>query len=121
LFYCPGSSVHAVAQTAQQREAHVADLQYSLQLLTGLGRELTALADAVEGSAPGTRWNADEVGHHRVVDALHDFAGNWDDNRAELTKSLRAVGKMATDSAETFRQVDDELAGEIEGIVQGGR
>lgn len=98
----------------------MADLQYSLQLLTGLGRELRGLADGMEAAA-GTRWDAGEVGHRRVSDALGEFAGSWDDRRSQLTASLRAVGDMAVDSAETFQQVDDELAAEIEGIVEGGQ
>lgn len=96
------------------------DLQYSLELLTGLGRELRGLADGLEGAA-GTRWDAEEVGHRRVAEALGEFAGSWDDKRSQVTKSLRAVGDMATDSAQTFQQVDDELAAEIDGIVEGGQ
>lgn len=98
----------------------MSDLQYSLQLLTGLGRELRGLADGMEDVA-STRWDAEEVGHRRVADALGEFAGSWDDQRSKLTASLRAVGDMATDSGETFQRVDDELAAEIEGIAEGAQ
>jgi hypothetical protein len=109
---------HGTRVDGRQR---VGGLQYSLELLTGLGRELRGLADGLEGAAGGICWDADEVGHRRVSDALGEFAGSWDDKRWKLTTSLRAVGDMAVDSAETFQQVDDELAAEIEGIVEGGR
>lgn len=95
----------------------MADLAYSLELLNGLGVELAGLADALEGTAPRTSWDAEEIGHRRVADALEDFAGSWDDQRELLTRSLRAVGEMATSSAETFAQVDDELAGKVTEIL----
>jgi hypothetical protein len=110
--------LHGTRVDGRQR---VGDLQYSLQLLTGLGRELRGLADGMEGAVAGTRWDSGEVGHRRVADALGEFAGSWDDQRSKLTTSLRAVGDMAVDSAETFQQVDDELAAKIEGIVEGGQ
>lgn len=94
------------------------DLQYSLQLLTGLGRELTGLADAMDGTTSGTRWDAEEVGHRRVADALDHFSGNWDDKRELLTRSLREVGEMANGSAETFREVDEELAAKVRDILE---
>jgi hypothetical protein len=96
------------------------DLQYSLQLLTGLGSELGSLADAMDGTGPDTRWDREDVGHRRVADALQHFAGSWDDRRELLTRSLREVGEMATASAETFRDVDEQLAAEVRGILEGG-
>lgn len=94
------------------------DLQYSLQLLTGLGHELHGLARDMNGSSVMTRWDPEEVGHRRVADALDHFAGNWDDKRELLTRSLTEVGDMAVASAETFAEVDNELAAEVRGILE---
>jgi predicted protein tyrosine phosphatase len=96
----------------------MADLSYSLELLNGMGRELTALADALEGNTQRTSWDAEEVGHRKVSDALEDFADSWDDRRELLTKALRDVGRMATDSATTFKEIDDELAADVRGIME---
>ena len=96
----------------------MADLQYSLQLLTGLGRELGGLADAMEGTTWRTRWDDEEIGHRRVAEALGEFARSWDDQRDRLTTSLREVGGMATASADTFREVDDQLAAEVQSILE---
>jgi hypothetical protein len=95
----------------------MADLQYSLQLLSSLGRELTGLAGAMNGTTDN-RWDREEVGSDRVADALDHFAGNWDDKRELLTRSLEEVGEMATSSAETFREIDDELAAKVEEILE---
>ncbi len=95
----------------------MADLQYSLQLLSSLGRELTGLAGAMNGTTDN-RWDREEVGSGRVADALDHFAGNWDDKRELLTRSLEEVGEMATSSAETFREIDDELAAKVEEILE---
>jgi hypothetical protein len=96
----------------------MADLAYSLDLLRNLGRELTGLADAMDGTAARTSWDRDEVGHRRVADALEGFADSWDDKRERLTASLRDVGTMATESAQTFQDVDDQLAAEVAGILE---
>lgn len=98
----------------------MADLQYSLELLNGLGRQLSGLADGLEGNTAGTSWDPEEIGHRRVADALQEFAGSWDDKRGKLTTSLREVGDMATSAASTFREVDDQLAAEIEAILEDG-
>jgi len=97
----------------------VADLQYNVELLDRLGRQLSGLADGLEGTTVGTGWDDEEIGHRRVADALDDFAGSWDDKRGALTTSLREVGDMATSSAATFREVDDRLAAEIGAILEG--
>ncbi|TKJ34220.1 hypothetical protein [Blastococcus sp. CCUG 61487] len=96
----------------------MADLRYSLELLSGLGRELTSLADALDGTARRTSWDAEDVGHRLVADALDGFAGSWDDRRELLTRALRAVGAMATESAATFQDVDDQLAAEIRAVLE---
>lgn len=97
----------------------MADLQYSLDLLGGLGRDLDGMARSLDGVAARTNWTEQGIGHSRVANALEDFAGSWDDKRERLTTSLRAVGEMATASAQTFQEIDDELAGQIQEAVEG--
>jgi hypothetical protein len=95
----------------------VEDLQYSLRRLTDLGQELRGLAGALDGTVADTRWDPEEIGHHRVADALEHFAGSWDDKRELLTRSLDEVGEMAASCAETFQGVDDELAAKVTEIL----
>jgi hypothetical protein len=94
----------------------VSDLRYSLELLHGLGRELQGLADALDGTAQRTAWDAEDVGHRRVAAALHGFADSWDDRRQLLTAKLQDVSGMAERSAATFQQVDDQLAADVRAI-----
>lgn len=96
----------------------MADLSYSLELLNGLGRELKSLADALDGTARRTSWNAEDVGHRLVSGALDDFADSWDDRRELLTRALRDVGGMAEESAKTFAEIDDQLAAEVRDILE---
>ena len=96
----------------------MADLRYSLDLLHGLGSELTGLAGALDGTAQDTSWDAEEVGHRSVADALERFAGSWDDRRELLTRSLTEVGEMASASADTFAQVDEELAAKVRDVME---
>lgn len=97
----------------------MADLSYSLDHLRQLGQQLSGLADAMDGTARRTSWDREGIGHRWVADALEEFAGSWDDKREKLTASIRDVGRMATDSAQTFEDVDEQLAAEIAGILEG--
>lgn len=53
-----------------------------------------------------------------MVAALRHFAGNWDDKRELLCRSLEAVGGMSSGAAETLREADDELAAKIRQVCQ---
>lgn len=94
-------------------------MRYSLELLDRLGGDLTGLADALDGRAESTRWSADEIGHRTVVHALEQFADSWDDKRELLTRSLRSLGEMASQTRETFGQLDEEHATAIRDAVLG--
>jgi hypothetical protein len=96
----------------------MADLRYSLELLHGLGRELKSLADDLDGTTRRTSWDAEDVGHRRVSNALEGFADSWDDRRELLTSALRDVGGMAEESATTFQEVDDRLAAEVRDVLE---
>lgn len=96
----------------------MADLSYSLDLLHGLGQELSGLAGALDGAVPDTRWDAEEIGHRSVAGALEHFAASWDDRRELLTRSLTEVGEMAGTSADTFAQVDEELGAKVRDILE---
>lgn len=94
-------------------------VRYSLDLLADLGGDLSGLADALDGRAESTRWEAGDLGHRRVVDALEEFADSWDDKRELLTRSLRSLGDMASSTAETFEDLDVRTAREVADAVLG--
>ena len=94
------------------------DIAYSVGLLRNLGGELAGLADVMDGRSSAVRYDADDVGHPAVHAALEEFADSWDDRRELLTRSLRSIGKMATESADTFEDVDQQLAAKIRDAVE---
>ncbi|TFV44638.1 hypothetical protein [Blastococcus sp. TF02A-35] len=97
----------------------MADLAYSLGLLSNLGVELVALAADLEGTSRSTSWDPVEVGHRTVAAALEDFAESWADRRELLTRALEDVGGLARAGAETFQRVDEGLAGEVRDVTAG--
>lgn len=50
-------------------------------------------------------------GSDRVREAMSGFAGNWDRHRNQLLESVRSVGEMCAATAQTFREVENGLAG----------
>lgn len=95
------------------------DVQYSLRLLRALGQDLEGLVQSFEGRAGRVAYGEHNTGHRRVLDALDDFAGSWDDHREGLTHSLSSLADMARRSAEAFAQVDRDLATQIRDAVRG--
>jgi hypothetical protein len=76
------------------------DLAASLQVLTREFRE-----------APHTVSDgAQDVGAHELVDALHDFATNWDVHRKKLTSAMEHVAKLAQQGHDAFLKTDSDLA-----------
>jgi hypothetical protein len=49
-------------------------------------------------------------GHSGVKDAMHEFASNMDYNRGKLSEKITQVGDKISNTLETFRGVDAELA-----------
>jgi hypothetical protein len=95
------------------------DLSYSITALQELGSELLTITDVMNGASPAVQYDADDVGHALVHEALEHFSDNWDDKREQLTGSLSAVGGMAMQSADVFAEADDELAAKARTILQG--
>ena len=65
-------------------------LKVDLTMLAGTAEELRGLADEFESASRFASAYAD-VGHPRVLDALDEFANNWDRHRDKLTGRLDAV------------------------------
>lgn len=50
------------------------------------------------------------LGSGEIADAVDSFADNWRRHREKLIKSIESLQSMAADSAQTYREVDGELA-----------
>jgi uncharacterized protein YukE len=49
-------------------------------------------------------------GHNGVKDAMGEFSGNMDYNRRKLSEQIQTVGEKVSNTLETFRSADAELA-----------
>ena len=94
------------------------DLAYAREDLEQLGSELKALADELHDDGRLADVGVDDVAHSKVVSALEDFAGDWDDKRKALADSLTAISDMAVQTSEAFGEADAELAKQVREAVE---
>ena len=92
-------------------------IEYSLELIRGLGNDLHTVADVMDGRNAAAQYDEVDVGR-QVTDALDHFADNWDDKRELLTKSMRNVGDMAQGTADSFEEFDQEMASAVRTILE---
>lgn len=90
-------------------------LVVDLGLLERSGSELMALKTELEAQPDVVDDARDAVGHGGLSDALGDFGGNWNYHRRKLVGALDAVAQMATQSAEVYRDTDQQLSTSFEG------
>lgn len=96
-----------------------ADLAYATEDLNLLGSDLKTLSGDVKGDGALGDVGIDQVAHQKVVDALDDFAGDWDDRRKKLADSLGAISDLASQAAQELTKVDEALAKEIRDALEG--
>ncbi|MBE7324223.1 hypothetical protein IEQ44_06125 [Nocardioides sp. Y6] len=95
------------------------DLAYARTDLDQLGTELKTLSQELRNDGQLSDVGVDEVAHQTVVDALGDFANDWDDKREALAESLEAISEMAIKASETFGEADADLAKAVREALEG--
>lgn len=95
------------------------DLEVAIDELHDLGDRLRTLGDRLEKSDGKVSYDKSELAHDDVIDAMSEFASNWDDNRDHLADKLRKLGDLATTTADEFTQADEELATELLEAIEG--
>lgn len=85
-----------------------ARLEASERTLSQLKSEFDGLKTRV-GDLPGG-W-----GHGDVADAMHEFSHNMDYHRRKLTEKISECGDKVSNTLETFRASDEELAKSFDG------
>lgn len=96
----------------------MADLEYNVHELHELGTSLVGLAARLGDDGGLMRVGLDDVAHRDVVDALRDFAGDWDDRRERLARSVATVGELGTNASDSFSRTDDELGDRVRAVVE---
>ncbi|MGZ4493247.1 MAG: hypothetical protein ACXVWU_00975 [Nocardioides sp.] len=98
----------------------MSDLSYSVDQLSSLSAHLGALKHNLTTTDGHADYRLDTLGHQRVVSAMEDFRGNWDDNRDHLADKLGTLGNLAGKAAEGFSQADADLARKIRAALERG-
>lgn len=93
------------------------DLEVATDELEELGGQLKNLGKNLKTIDGGADYGLEELAHRKVVDAMDEFRGNWDDNRDHLADKLSKLGDLATTAAESFTEADEELAKQISEIL----
>lgn len=96
----------------------MSDLTYSVDALSSLGSRLDDLSGRLQRDGSLDSVTVDDVARSEVVDALHDFAGDWNDKREALAHRIQAVGQLASKAAQTFTEADEELAKKARDILE---
>ncbi len=92
----------------------MSDLKVTTQLLREAAASMSQLHDEFGRLAQRHERVRDIWGSDDVADALHDFAGNWDDNRQKIQNSMTSLRKMAEATAEEFERIESELSCAVE-------
>ncbi|MFL6116628.1 MAG: hypothetical protein ACJ786_35520 [Catenulispora sp.] len=88
----------------------MADLVVDVDALDTFGGQLESIRSRMNAARDWTHQYDGQMGASEVEDALHSFASGWKDGRKEIDESLKALSDMLTNSAQTFRQTDSDLA-----------
>lgn len=95
-------------------------LKYASDQLADLGSHLEQLAGDLRSDGRLGHVDKYDVVMESVIDAIADFADDWEDKREELAKNVESVGKLATEAADTFTAADQDLADKAAEILEEG-
>jgi len=86
------------------------DLAVDVDALETFGGQLESIRSRMNAARDWTHQYDGQMGASQVEDALHSFASGWKDGRKEIDGSLQALSEMLTNTAQNFRQTDQDLA-----------
>lgn len=95
------------------------DLEVATDELEELGRQLKTLGEGLKRIDGKADYGREDLVHVKVIDAMDDFRGNWNDNRDHLADRLDKLGDLATTAADSFEKADAELARQIRKAMEG--
>jgi hypothetical protein len=91
------------------------DLELDTAALDECGRSLRLVQQELQHAQAIADDYAATVGHSRLADRLHDFAGNWDDTRDEMLDSITGLGDAARGIGNAFEDIETHLVAALEG------
>jgi len=91
----------------------MADLVVNLSLLDSTAGALSMLIEEFQNASQIVKGSQSQIGDQTLINALDDFAGDWEVHRQDLLSSMEAVYQMATKSHKAYIDTDDKLAREL--------
>ena len=88
-------------------------IRVDLGQLTAAATSLDVIADACRGADALARSAQEACGHALLATRLGRFADEWEVNRARLTTALEAFAELTHTAAQTYRDVDQQLAAAV--------
>jgi hypothetical protein len=88
----------------------MSDLKVDYGILQETEKTLTSLHTEFSNIKTQERVYDSEWGSGDVEGAMHSFTNNWDDHRKKLLSAIESVGKLVSESVETFQKADGKLA-----------
>ncbi|KHL10484.1 hypothetical protein CLV56_1860 [Mumia flava] len=97
----------------------MADLKVDYYRLEDSERVMSQLKSEFDGIEDDVSDSTSVWSHPKVRDAMGDFAGNMDYNRKKLSQKLQDCGEKVSNTLETFRGADAELAKQLDEEREG--
>ncbi len=94
------------------------DLEVAITEVRDLGNQLKTMHDDLKDRDGHASYGTDELVHHKVIDAMDNFKGNWDDHRDHLADKLDKLGDLAIQTADSFTKTDEDLASKVRDAME---
>lgn len=90
------------------------DLSINMDDLRTLAEDLKTIAEEFKGADDNAEDAADATGHDGLRDKVNDFADKWRIKREEMSENVVKLQGIIEQIADTFTEVDAELAKALE-------
>jgi uncharacterized protein YukE len=94
------------------------DLSIDMEALRTLAEDLKTIQDEFEGADDRAEAAADATGHDELRDKVNDFADKWRIKREEMTGNVTKLQGIIQQVADTFSEIDTELAKALEDAAE---
>lgn len=98
----------------------MSQLKIDLPTLRDAGSNLSKVKTEFEGAEQAANSVGDAVKHAGMRDALEEFGRNWGHEREKILKTMGGLSDAAIGIADSFKQLDADLAAELQKGVSNG-
>lgn len=89
----------------------MSDQQADIDRIKECSRALKRIRDTfADRGNPAESLGVNEIGSQKILDAFDEFGSNWKIHRKRLTEELEKLHGITKTAAESYEQIDHELA-----------